>query len=79
MKELLFQEVIIGGRPGGPVVKFAHSASTAHGLPIRIPGTDVAPLGKPCCGGRPTYKVKEDGHGCWLGASLPWQKEEDWQ
>ena len=19
---------------------------------------------KPCCGGRPTYKVEEDGHGC---------------
>ena len=33
---------------------------------------------KPCCGGRPTYGVEEDGHGCWLGAGLPWQREEDW-
>ena len=24
-------------------------------------------------------KVEEDGHGCELGASLPQQKEEDWQ
>ena len=34
---------------------------------------------KPWCGGRPIYKVEEDGHGCWLRASLPQQKEEDWQ
>ena len=27
----------------------------------------------------PTYKVEEDGHGCWLRASLPQKKEEDWQ
>ena len=32
----------------------------------------------PCGGSRPTYKVKEDGHGCWLRASLHEQKEEDW-
>ena len=40
------------------------SASAAQGSPIRIPGVDMAPLGKPCCGRRPTYKVEEDGHGC---------------
>ena len=28
------------------------------------PGEDMAPLGKPCCGRCPTYKVEEDGHGC---------------
>ena len=28
------------------------------------PRPDMAPLGKPCCGRRPTYKVEEDGHGC---------------
>ena len=28
------------------------------------PGADVALLGMPCCGRRPTYKVEEDGHGC---------------
>ena len=27
-------------------------------------GADMALLGKPCCGSRPTYKVEEDGHGC---------------
>ena len=52
------------GRPGGAVVKFARSASAARGSLVRIPGADTAPLGKPCCGRRPTYKVEEDGHGC---------------
>ena len=31
---------------------------------VWIPGVDMAPLGKPRCGRRPTYKVEEDGHGC---------------
>ena len=49
------------------------------GLPVRIPGADMTPLGMPCCGRCPTYKVEEDGHGCELRASLPQQKEEDWK
>ena len=67
-----------GGWPGGAAVKFARSASAAQDSPVRIPGADMAPLGKPCCGRRPTYKVEKDGHGCELRASLPQQKE-DWQ
>ena len=52
------------GQPGGTVIKFAHSASAAWGSPVQIPGADMAPLGKLCCGRRPTYKVEEDGRGC---------------
>ena len=67
------------GRPGGAAVKCARSALAAWGSLVRIPGADMAPLDKPCCGRRPTYKVEEDGHGCELRASLPQQNEEDWQ
>ena len=67
------------GQPSGAAVKFARSTSAAWGSLVQIPGVDMAPLGKPCCGRHPTYKVEEDEHGCWLRASLPQQKEEDWQ
>ena len=50
-----------------------------RGSPVWIPGADMAPLGKPYCGRRHTYKVEEDGHGCELGDTIPQQKEEDWQ
>ena len=49
---------------GGTAVKFARSTLAAWGLLVQIPGVDMAPLGKPCCGRHPTYKVDEDGHGC---------------
>ena len=52
------------GLPGGAAVKFTYSASAARSGSVQILGEDVAPLGKPCCGGHPTHKVEEDGHGC---------------
>ena len=71
--------VLFRAWPSGTMVKFTRSASAAWGSPARIPGADMAPLGKPRCGRHPIYKVEEDGHGCELRASLPQQKEEDWQ
>ena len=35
------------------------------------PGCGHAPLGTPCCGRHPTYKVEEDGHVYELRASFP--------
>ena len=67
------------GQPGGVVVKLTCPASAVQGSPVQILGGDTGLLGKPCCGRRPTYKVEEDGQGCQLRASLPQQKEEDWQ
>ena len=69
----------VRGGPRGSAVKCAHSTLVVRGSLVRIPGADMAPLVKPCCGRHPTYKVEEDGHGCELRASLPQQKEEDWQ
>ena len=61
---IMDEKISIGSRPSGAAVKFACSASAALGSPVRIPGTDMAPHGKPCCGRCPTYKVEEDGHRC---------------
>ena len=79
LPEGAFLKTEVGGRPGGAAVKCARSASAAWGSQVWIPGADMVPLGKLCCGRHPTYKVEEDGHGCELRASLPQQKEEDWQ
>ena len=57
------QKDIYRGQPAA-AVKYAHSASAAWGSPVQILGADMAPLGTPCCGRRPTYKVEEGEHGC---------------
>ena len=57
-------KIVSWGQTSGAAVKFTRSASAAWSLPVRIPGVDMAPLVKPCCGGHPTYKVEEDGHRC---------------
>ena len=57
-------KVDVRGQPGGTAVKCARSTLVAQGLLVQIPGVDMAPLDKPCCGRHPTYKVEEDGHGC---------------
>ena len=55
---------MIWGQPSGAAVKSTRPALVAWSLPVRIPGVDMALLGKPCCVRRPTYKVEEDGQGC---------------
>ena len=55
---------LLGGQPSGAAVKFARSAFVARGSPVQILGVDMAPLIKPLCGRRPTYKIEEDGHRC---------------
>ena len=45
------------------MVKCKCSASLAQGSAVWILDADMEPLGKPCCGRRPTYKLEEDGHG----------------
>ena len=64
------------GWPSGIVVKFTHSASVAQHSQVRIPGTELAPLIKPCCGGIP-HKIEEDLHRCSLRANLPHQRKKE--
>ena len=52
------------GQHSGAAVKCSRSTLVARGSPVWIPGAEMALLGKPHCGRRPTYKVEEDGHGC---------------
>ena len=56
-------KILTWGLPGGLVVKFPHSALETQGSQVQIPGTDLAPLIKQCCGSIP-YKVEEDWHRC---------------
>ena len=51
---ILLSKLFPLGLPGGAAVKFARSASVAQGSLVWIPGVDMAPLGKPYCGRRPT-------------------------
>ena len=46
-------ELVMRGQPSGIVVKFVHSGSAAQGSWVQIPGMDLTPLIKPCCGGIP--------------------------
>ena len=68
-----------GGRPGDTAVKCTCSTLAARGSLVQIPGADMAPLGMPCCGRRPIYKIEEDGHDVSSGPGFLSKKEEDWQ
>ena len=61
---MLVKEQEARGGPSGAAVRCARSAFVARGSPVQIPVADMAPLGKPCCGRCPVYKVEEDGQRC---------------
>ena len=52
------------GRPGGIVVKFAHSASADMDLQVQILGVDLHTAHQAMLWRRPTYKLGEDCHRC---------------
>ena len=60
---MLLKRWVMGGQPGGAVVKFVHSGLVAWGSRVQIPGVDLAPLVRPHCGGIP-HKMEEDWHRC---------------
>ena len=59
------------GWPSGPAVRFTRSTLVARVRWFRSRVWTHARLVNPCCGSCPTYKAKEDGHGCQLRAGLP--------
>ena len=56
------KEMRLGGRPGGVVVKFAHSASMARGSQVQIPGVGPHTTHQAMLWSCPTYKIEEDWH-----------------
>ena len=62
------------GWSSGVVFGFTHSASTAWGSQVQIPGMDPHTAGKAVLWWRLTYKVEEDWHRCWLSDNLPQAK-----
>ena len=68
---LFSKRLVYRGQPDGIVVEFMCSALVAWGSQVLIPGADLAPLIKPCCGGIPGKKMEEDWHRCQLSNNLP--------
>ena len=60
----------------GIEVKFASSALAAQGSQVRILGSDLAPLIRPCCGSVP-HKTEEDWTDLSSATVFRKQKEED--
>ena len=61
------------------MVGFTHSALVAQGSWVQIPGTDLYTGHLTMLWRCPAYKMEEDWHRCWLRASLPHQKKEEFR
>ena len=61
---------VVGGWPGGVVVKFVHSTLVAQSSRVWIPSEDLHATYQATLWWCPTYKIEEDWHRCYLSNNL---------
>ena len=62
--KIVYKKLHVGAGPVAQWLSAQVPLLVGPGFTCSDSGADMAPLGTPCCGRRPTYKVEEDGHGC---------------